>query len=1446
MASGLNVPPPAPFPIYSSLYDAATRWPTWLRSFNLYISASAVTDDSQQRGLLQYLGGDDLQQLVPQLSGTGTTLDDLAKAVQKELDSHQNATLLRYQFRMLSQRPDEAMEAFATRLKDAVKRCGFPDEPARNMAVLDQLIIGGKSEPLRRKLLETESLDVDKAVKAARAYEASISHTQALRDGSLGSNSSSSSTHLALELNTTSNARRSTGPGTRSGTTNARSSESASAHSVTRDTTRSVSSVTRVPTHAREDHSTRFVASGEQDSDSSVHCYRCGKPGHATCNAAQGKFCSSCGKPNHFAAACRSSNRAQRPQRNRQVAVSTQPAAPSSTQTGHAVAELTLQSALPTDVPPQSGRSTASSPLEHELFTTPSSLSEPVDADNARRTVEVEGRALTVLIDSGASHNIINTDDLRTVAPHATVTPTDLQIFTYGATQPLALRGTTSLSVTAAHRTVSANFAIVDAAPRTTSLLGRDTAAELGLLHLVNTLSGPIPNLPPDLVDFRDRFEGLGCIRDVTAHIHVRPDARPVVHTSSRVPAHLHEATLQELTTQLQLGIIEPATGPTPWVARMVVVSKRNTKQVRITQDFRDVNAVSERERHPIPTLQELTADMADARFFSELDLNKAFHQIDLDEKSRQFAVFSTPLGLMRCKRLAMGLTSAAEILQRTMDKVLAGLPGVRGVHDNIFIYGSSLEEHDARLRSCLQRLRTFNVTLNPAKCQFRKSALTFMSTTYTPHGICAADRHKQAVADFKPPTTSQEVRSFLGLVNFLRHYIPNMATISEPLRKLTKKGQPWHWSEAEQASFQALKAAIRSDKLLAYFDRSRPTHLLVDASPVGLGAILCQEDTSTHLRPVAFASRSLSPTEQRYSQTEREALAIKYGCLHFSHYLCGDPMFTIHTDHKPLLQLFAPSSRPPPRIERMALRIQHLSFQLQYDPGPENPADIFSRQPSPMPDYPNIGAEEDQAYIAAMALAAVPNALSMSELQKATEEDNTLQAVLSSLRSGNWHPQSREVRPYFSQRHELSEADGLLLRSQRLVIPTKLRGRTLELAHAGHQGQTRTKQRLYSKVWWPGMSTEADTLCRQCRPCQATTTTPNIRLPSTPTPPSARPWSRLFIDLYGPIPGGQHVFVIIDQMSRFPVTHVFNSTPSAANVTSVLRSVFCIFGTPDEIVSDNGPQFRAEHFRSFLTLWAVKHRTTPPLWPQANGAVERINSTIGKTLRTAKLDGRDVREALDTWLLAYRTTPHPATGVPPATLVFGRTIRDTIPTIQDRSDPLNWEAISAREHDFRRKTCEAANSLRNATSNPTQLRVGQQVLRKNEDATHKLDPQWDPNPWTVTESTPATVTIQNPITSQVTTRHSSFVKPIIVVTPPETDDTTPQPSPSDQVSSPEEPTTLPDVAIPQPAEADATSPTDSIAQRSHPRAAKDKATPETPQARRKRRRNRRKSAMSK
>ena len=161
-------------------------------------------------------------------------------------------------------------------------------------------------------------------------------------------------------------------------------------------------------------------------------------------------------------------------------------------------------------------------------------------------------------------------------------------------------------------------------------------------------------------------------------------------------------------------------------------------------------------------------------------------------------------------------------------------------------------------------------------------------------------------------------------------------------------------------------------------------------------------------------------------------------------------------------------------------------------------------------------------------------------------------------------------------------------------------------------------------------------------------------------------------------------------------LTHLFNSTPATAGVLAVLRSAFAHFDLPEEVVSDNSLQFRSAEFNRFLAQMGIAHRSTPPLWPQANDAVERMYRTIGNVLRAAQLDGRDLQAALDEWLLAYRTTPHPATGLPPATVMFGRSIRDTLPNLCTALAP-DATITANKEHAFRAHQCEAANQHHSA-----------------------------------------------------------------------------------------------------------------------------------------------------
>ena len=484
-----------------------------------------------------------------------------------------------------------------------------------------------------------------------------------------------------------------------------------------------------------------------------------------------------------------------------------------------------------------------------------------------------------------------------------------------------------------------------------------------------------------------------------------------------------------------------------------------------------------------------------------------------------------------------------------------------------------------------------------------------------------------------------------------------------------------------------------------------------------------------------------------------------------------------------------------------MALKVQDLHFTLLYKPGASNPADLLSRQPAtPAPDI-SIGAEADTQYIQAIATDAIPDRLSLAEIQAATQEDPVLKVVHDAIHSNAWPHHDPAFKIYYGLRDQLSTIDGIILRQQRIIVPAKLRQQVVAAAHRGHQGIVRTRDRLTLHVWWPRLTADAEDFCRQCQHCQAGTdpdSSPPV--PSHPTPASPSPWHRVFIDLYGPLPSHDHLLVIVDQYSRYPIVHRLRSITSAA-VIKALRSTFCMFGAPAEVMTDNGTQFSSAAFATFLQSFAVTHRTSTPLWPQANGEVERMNRTMAKALRIAQLTGCDQSQALQEWLMAYRATPHPATKETPANLLFRHQFRDVIPSVRIIPDP-DPTTIVTRESQFRADRCKAANEHRHAKARQP-LTPGSTVLRRNEKPSTKLASPWLPDPWTVTTTKGHEVTLKQG--SDTVTRHMTFVKPI-------------QPAP---ITRP--PPTPTRVTNPATASSPAIQPptTPALAQRAHPRTAK-------------------------
>lgn len=421
---------------------------------------------------------------------------------------------------------------------------------------------------------------------------------------------------------------------------------------------------------------------------------------------------------------------------------------------------------------------------------------------------------------------------------------------------------------------------------------------------------------------------------------------------------------------------------------------------------------------------------------------------------------------------------------------------------------------------------------LNKDKCVFKVTSLDFLGHTISSEGIQPSSKKIEALKKFRPPTSQEELRSFLGLVTYIGRFLPDLATTTAPLRDLTHSGIKFVWGSDQERAFTTLKGMISDVKLLRFFDNSLRTRVIADASPVALGAVLIQFKGSTDDAPrlISYASKSLTPTERRYCQTEKEALALVWAVERFSCYLLGRT-FELETDHKPLEAIFKPSSRPCSRIERWVLRLQSFSFIVKYRKGSRNIADPLSRLV--VDDNPEEFDPENKFMVLAVMESA---AIDVQELEESMEADATLAAVKKCLHLGSWD--EPEVKPYVPFRGELGLVGDLLIRGDKLVVPLKLRSRMLDLAHEGHPGESVMKRRLRDRVWWPGMDREVANRVASCEGCRL------VSLPNKPEPMSRRPlpckpWVDLAIDFLGPLPSGVYLLVVIDYYSRYKEVEV-------------------------------------------------------------------------------------------------------------------------------------------------------------------------------------------------------------------------------------------------------------------------------------------------------------------
>ena len=1213
-----QLPPPPPLALKGNI---AENFKQFKQAFEIYMIASGIGekgDKVQANVLLHIIGAEAISVYNGFTFEAAADKDDPAKIMKKFEDyciPRSNTTFERHKFNKRVQSQTETFDQFYTDLCYLGKTCTFGD--LADQMVRDRIVVGISHSGLKEKLLRVgNELTLTKTIDICRAWEATSAQSGAIQ----GHESVQAQVHSLSHSGQPRGRGRSRGRGNH-GNYRGRGRGSFTPHSPHQQS----------PGQQGQTHTSK--------SPGNSSCQWCGftdKHDRSSCPA-RNATCNYCHVKGHFKAACRKKDHSRSVHN---IQDPTQAEASHPPETGQwsedflgaitqAIGGVKLQSETSNDV-----------------------------------MVKVNGHSLPFRVDTGADVNVISQESYdkafasKLLSASPVLRGPDLKdIKTSGYFKAIISYGSKTTST------------LVYVLPKSASLLSRKVCQELGLVTLnIHAITSDVPGRYPKL------FHGLGKLQ-TEYKIQLDSEATPyAVHAPRRVPLPLLGKVKEELNRLQTQGVIVPITEPTPWCAPIVVVPKSNSQSVRICVDLTKLNAAVRRERHILPSVEHLLGQMSGARVFSKIDANSGFHQIPLSQSSQLLTTFITPFGRYAYQRLPFGISSGPELFQREMSRILEGLEGVVCLMDDVVIFGRSQDEHDKRLRTALDALVLSGITLNRAKCVFNKSQIEFIGQVVSEHGVTASEDKLSAIKQMKTPEDIHELRRFLGMVQQLGKFAPNLSEITEPLRCLLSVKNPWYWGPDQTRSFNETKALLVKSPVLALYDVSLPTKITADSSSYGLGAVLTQQHPEGW-RPVAYASRTLTTTEQRYAQIEKEALAATWACEKFEDYILG-LKFTLESDHKPLIPLLGQKDieQLPPRLQRLRLRLMRYTFEIVHIPGKDlKTADTLSRAPIVSSSTTNL--EQDiNLYVQSVVENLPASDVRLEQIRLHQQEDITCRTLMAYCQEG-WPDRSQlngTINQYWPYRAEFTQVEGLLMYGTRIVVPTSLRLDILDRLHEGHQGITKCRLRAQQSVWWPGLSRQVTELVENCRICCQNAK--NHMEPLIPSRMPDGPWLKVATDLFEF--QKKTYLLVVDYYSRFIEIAKLSDTTSGT-VVNHMKSLFSRFGIPQCVVSDNGPQYSSQEFANFSQSYGFRHITSSPGHASANGEAERAVQTVKQLLRACD----DPYAAL----LSYRVTPL-QNGYSPAELLMSRRLRTKVPEIPRKPTVPDAARILQREENYRQK----------------------------------------------------------------------------------------------------------------------------------------------------------------